>query len=79
MIRTGSVLRNQAHAGRNIAILLYITIFLYFHDSKVHVNMEIPSVNDLYLKRKSKYGLLVGYNFYQKFDDIYSSLCKKKL
>ena len=35
---------------------------MYFHDSKVHViiwNKEIPNVDDLYLKLKSKYGLLV--------------------
>ena len=49
---------------KNIAILLYITIFLYFHDSKVHViilNKEIPHMDDFYLKLKSKYGPLVEY------------------
>ena len=47
--------------------------FLYFHDSKVHViimNKEIPNMVDFYLKLKSKYGPLVEYKFYQKFDDI---------
>ena len=43
------------------------------------LNKEIPNVDDLYLKLKSKYGPLVGYKFHQKFDDFYSSLCKKKL
>ena len=67
---------------KKIAILLYITIFLYFHDSKVHViilNKEIPNMDNFYLKLKSKYGPLLEYKFYQKFDDFYSSLCKKKL
>ena len=36
-------------------------------------------MDDFYLKHKSKYGPLVEYKFYQKFDDFYSSLCKKKL
>ena len=55
-------------------------IFLYFHDTKVHViilNKEIPNMDDLCLKLKRKYGPLVGYKCYQKFDDFYSSQCKK--
>ena len=32
-----------------------------------------------YLKLKSNYGTLLGYKFYQKLDDFYSSLCRKKL
>ena len=55
-------------------------IILYFHDTKVHViilNKEIPNMDDLCLKLKRKYGPLVGYKCYQKFDDFYSSQCKK--
>ena len=43
------------------------------------LNKEISNVDNLYLKLKSKYGPLVGYKFYQRFDDFYSSQCKKKL
>ena len=67
---------------KNIVILLYITILLYFHDTKVHViilNKEILNMDDLCLKLKSKYGLSVEYKFYQKFDNFYSSRCKMKL
>ena len=32
-----------------------------------------------YPKLKSKYRTLLGYKFHSKFDDFYSSLCRKKL
>ena len=40
-------------------------------------NNEISNIDDRYLKIKSKNGPMVGYKYYQKFDDFYSSLCKK--
>ena len=63
-------------------ITMYHDIFCISMIGKLHIiilNKKIPNVDDLYLKLKYKDGPLVGYNFYQKFDDFYSFLCKKKL
>ena len=67
---------------KNIVILHIQQYFLYSMRLKymlhcIIFNKEIPNINDLYLKIKSKNGPLVGYKCYQKFDDFYSSLCKK--
>ena len=60
-------------------ITIYHDIFCIFKLRVIMLNKEIPNVDGLYLKLKSKYGLLLGYKFHQKFDDFYSSLCKKQL
>ena len=63
---------------KNITILLYITMFFSISMTRYY-SKKILIWMIFYLKCKTKYGTLPGYKFYPKFDDFYSSLCKKKL